>query len=49
MNLRRWIWTYLAAGSSFTRWAALVYYGGAGLLILAFVIVLVVGLPAMLR
>ena len=29
MNLRRWVLVYLMTGSSFTRWAVLVYYGGA--------------------
>lgn len=27
MNFRNWIWVYLAAGESFTRWAVLLFYG----------------------
>jgi hypothetical protein len=29
MNLRPCVLVYLMTGSSFTRWAVLVYYGGA--------------------
>lgn len=40
MNLRRWIWVYLATGPSFTRLAILAFYGGA-VVIMAFVILAV--------
>ncbi len=45
MNFRRWIWVYLATGSSFTRWAILLYYGGA-VVILGIVLVAVMAVAA---
>lgn len=30
MRLQNWIWLYLAAGESFTRWAALLFSGAVG-------------------
>ncbi|WP_155121366.1 hypothetical protein [Bryobacter aggregatus] len=27
MRLQNWIWLYLGMGGSFTRWAALLFYG----------------------
>lgn len=40
MKFRDWIWLYLAAGSGFTRWAVLAYYGG-GVVVLAAAMLLV--------
>ena len=37
MNLRGWIFVYLATGPSFTRWAVLAFYGG-GLLVVVLVV-----------
>jgi hypothetical protein len=39
MSLRRWILVYLAAGPSFTRWAALAFYGG-GLVVVVLVLLI---------
>jgi hypothetical protein len=33
MRFRDWILVYLASGSTFTRWAMLVFYGGAAVVI----------------
>lgn len=43
MSFRNWIWVYMAAGESFTRWAVLMFYGAffaVVIVILALVIVL---------
>jgi hypothetical protein len=43
MSFRNWIWVYLTAGESFTRWAVLLFYGtvcGIVLCVLGLVITL---------
>lgn len=45
MKFRDWIWLYLAAGSGFTRWAVLAYYGGAVVVMAAAILVVLVAGP----
>lgn len=43
MSFRNWIWVYLAAGETFTRWVVLLFYGAffaVAIVILGLVIVL---------
>jgi hypothetical protein len=39
MRFRDWVLVYLASGSTFTRWAILVFYGGA-VVVIAFLLLL---------
>jgi hypothetical protein len=39
MRFKDWILVYLATGSTFTRWAILVFYGGA-VVVIGFVLLI---------
>lgn len=47
MRFQDWIWVYLGMGETFTRWAALLFYGvfcALGLVVVALVSVLAVAM-----